>query len=521
MFGNLIDNAVGKVGSRPAGGVARADPDGRCVMVPMLYYLRATKRPPRDGHERRRGGHALYGTPGLGECGDDPGDGGATRGASHGSSRPSRGAYLFWSIVPVLIADRSSRSTPGVPGARGRGSRSDGGTRTRCRLAAGTIRRCGTAMTSRRLRLSIITRHARGAARDARSRSGSTAGTAARRGLANFIMLFSFVVPEIILGVSLFLSFSYLLKSRPPTGDHGAGAGSGDVPAVVPVHHRPRSITHDRTRVRGSGDGPGRHTDPGAAARALAAALPGDPRERRAGLRRHGRRLRHRAVPVGSGGHRAAVGEDLLGRPLGTDAGGERRRHGHARRHAPRDLDGLGSCTSGFNRGERRGRGRGLRRASRSDRSARLGVVELGFDSGTGVPVSGNTRSASRGMCTATGVPDANGIAPPSFWIHAWMRCPGASVDEHLQDRADVDDALHHARDRGSRPSSPWPRRSTRSGRIVIFDAPRVSDSPSPAISANSPSVTRHPPVPCPSAVPSIRFDTPRKSATYAVRGSS
>ena len=44
------------------------------------------------------------------------------------------------------------------------------------------------------------------------------------------------------------------------------------------------------------------------------------------------------------------------------------------------------------------------------------------------MPVSGNTRSASRGMCTATGVPDSNGTAPPSFWIHAWMRWPGASV---------------------------------------------------------------------------------------------
>ncbi len=30
-------------------------------------------------------------------------------------------------------------------------------------------------------------------------------------------MLFSFVVPEIILGVSLFLTFSYLLKSLVPS----------------------------------------------------------------------------------------------------------------------------------------------------------------------------------------------------------------------------------------------------------------------------------------------------------------
>ena len=36
------------------------------------------------------------------------------------------------------------------------------------------------------------------------------------------------------------------------------------------------------------------------------------------------------------GGHRAPVGEDLLGRPRRTDAGGERRRHVHAGLHAAR-----------------------------------------------------------------------------------------------------------------------------------------------------------------------------------------
>ena len=81
---------------------------------------------------------------------------------------------------------------------------------------------------------------------------------------------FSFVVPEIILGVSLFLLFTNLLKSLVPARDHGAAARAGDVPVCVPVHHRPGPITLDRARVRGSGDGPGRHPEPGDPARAPA-----------------------------------------------------------------------------------------------------------------------------------------------------------------------------------------------------------------------------------------------------------
>ena len=66
--------------------------------------------------------------------------------------------------------------------------------------------------------------------------------------------------------------------------------------------------------------------------------------------------------------------------------------------------------------------------------------------------------------------------------------------------------------------SSSW----TRSGRITILQSPCASVSPCPAASSNSPSRTfPRPPASEPSHVASIRFETPRKSATYAVLGSS
>ena len=145
--------------------------------------------------------------------------------------------------------------------------------------------------------------HPRGAARARRSRSASTAGAAARPPAANFIMLFSFVVPEIILGVvAVPVVHASCSEPRPRAGDDGAGARPRDVPAVVSGHHRARPITHrsdPSTRRRRWTSA--RTPEPGAPARAAAAALPGDPRERRARLRGLGRQLRDGPVPVGTG----------------------------------------------------------------------------------------------------------------------------------------------------------------------------------------------------------------------------
>ena len=70
-------------------------------------------------------------------------------------------------------------------------------------------------------------------------------------------------------------------------------------------------------------------------------------------------------------------------------------------------------------------------------------------------------------------------------------------------------------------PVVPWSSKRTRSGRITSLTGPIASRSPRWAVSSNVPRWTR-PPSPCrPSARADIRFDTPRKSATYAVAGSS
>ena len=63
--------------------------------------------------------------------------------------------------------------------------------------------------------------------------------------------------------------------------------------------------------------------------------------------------------------------------------------------------------------------------------------------------------------------------------------------------------------------------RCTRSGRITIRVSPVVATSPRAACSSKSPSVTRQRPSLSPWAVASIRLDTPRKSATKVVDGSS
>ncbi len=158
---------------------------------------------------------ALHGTPGLGEIA-------ATTTASYGwLNNPWRKprflqaitwGYLFWSIVPVVIAVifsfNAGRSRSTWQGFSMRWWYQDPFDSL---WHDPTLR---TAMTQT-VRLSILT-----------VILAVPLGTAFAIGIdrwrgrpaagANFIMLFSFVVPEIILGVSLFLSFSYLLKSLVP-----------------------------------------------------------------------------------------------------------------------------------------------------------------------------------------------------------------------------------------------------------------------------------------------------------------
>ena len=127
---------------------------------------------------------------------------------------------------------------------------------------------------------------------------------------ANFLMLFSFVIPEIIIGISMFLFFTYLLKFV-HLGTWRAAAFPGDLPGFVSGDHRPSAVAIDRQGIRGSGDGPRRFPDAGRPQGLATPAVPGDPGQLRPGVRRYDRRLHYRSVPVRWCQHRAAFSKDL------------------------------------------------------------------------------------------------------------------------------------------------------------------------------------------------------------------
>ncbi len=130
-----------------------------------------------------------------------------------------------------------------------------------------------------------------------------------------------------------------------------------------------------------------------------------------------------------------------------------------------------------------------------------------------GVPASGSTRSASLGSARSRGRQTRRARA--AFVLHPGLDALArGEVHDHLQHRTRRRRRARPCRAAGSRRSCPAARGSTRSGRIVTFACPRVSSSPWPAMNSNSPIVTRQPPSPWPCASASIRFDTPRKSAT-------
>ena len=77
---------------------------------------------------------------------------------------------------------------------------------------------------------------------------------------ANFVMLLSFVMPEIILGLALFFVFSFLLKFV-PLGTPAQILGLVTFQTLVSGHHRARAIAIDREGLRGGGDGPRRDAE--------------------------------------------------------------------------------------------------------------------------------------------------------------------------------------------------------------------------------------------------------------------
>ena len=134
---------------------------------------------------------------------------------------------------------------------------------------------------------------------------------------ANFTMLLSFVVPEIILGVSLYIPFTNLLQGLVPLGTPAQAIGLISFQLSYPVIIvRARLLTigpEYEEAAMDLGATPGQ-----AIRRVLLPLISPDPRERRARVRGRGRRLRHRGGAVGRG-QRDARPEDLRGVTRFTD----------------------------------------------------------------------------------------------------------------------------------------------------------------------------------------------------------
>ncbi len=147
----------------------------------------------------------------------------------------------------------------------------------------------------------------------------------------NFVMIFSFVVPELLLAVALMFVFTQLLTII-PLGTNAEVAAlvvwNLSWPAII-VRARLVTIGHAYEEAA---------TDLGASrlqaieASADADAHAGDLRERGARVRRRHRRLRDRRAVVVERGHPADVGADLLERPRRPERPGTQRpRNAHAR----------------------------------------------------------------------------------------------------------------------------------------------------------------------------------------------
>ena len=129
-----------------------------------------------------------------------------------------------------------------------------------------------------------------------RDRARPLAGQAATG--ANFLMLVTFVLPEIVIGLSMLLVVQYLFTFV-QLGTYAQIMALCDLPDLLSRDHRARAVADDREGVRGGRHGPGRLPARSGPQRLASSALSRDPRKRRGGVRRHRGRLRHRDVPVG------------------------------------------------------------------------------------------------------------------------------------------------------------------------------------------------------------------------------
>ena len=203
--------------------------------------------------------------------------------------------YLAWSLLPVLIAVAVSRSTTAAPGRRGRASRS-AGTGATTTLSVWHNDALHTALLQT-LKLGVIATLITvplGVA--VRDRHRPLAGQAP--GGANFLMLLSFVLPEVLLAVALlFVITTVALPVELGTTAQVIGLVTFQVsyPAVL-VRARLATIGPQYEEAA---------MDLGASPLgALAADHPADAaardfRQHRAGVRRRDRRFRAGALSVG------------------------------------------------------------------------------------------------------------------------------------------------------------------------------------------------------------------------------
>ena len=266
---------------------------------------------------------------------------------------------------------------------------------------------------------------------------------------ANFTMLLSFVVPEIILGVSLYILFTNLLAGIVTLGTHGAAPRADRLPAQLPVRS---SCAHGCCRSARSTRKPRWISARRRARRSDASCC-------RCSRRRSWRASRWSsptcvddfvtvAALSGPAEQRDARAEDLLGGPFLTDARGQRRGHDDADHDAAGDRRRPALLQAGQPRSGQRRRRRSSCSCSGGER-ARLSYfssseTSSSASSRTAVPPSGSTRSASRGKCTVTASPERCGSPRARVGRPRLDRLAGRQVQDHLQHRADVDGALDH-----------------------------------------------------------------------------
>ena len=202
--------------------------------------------------------------------------------------------YLIWSLVPIALAVLFSFNNGQVPEPSGRASPGGGTSATRSTRSC-TTRSC-TPRCMQTVRLSVYT-----------TLIAVPLGVAFALGINrwrgdhrvgfNFVMILSFVIPELIFGVAMFFVFTELFTCV-HLGHLGRGPRPGHLERQLAGHHRAGPAGHDRQAVRGGGRRSGRHAVADHAPGHAAAAQPGHLRQRGPGVLRRHRRLRDRRPAV-------------------------------------------------------------------------------------------------------------------------------------------------------------------------------------------------------------------------------